>query len=67
MCFVPGTVVACVLRGGVGWMRVLGHVEEKRGNSEIGEVFEGPGDKMQAVLKKNEIYTRGNGELLKVF
>lgn len=51
----------------MGWMRVLGHVEEKRGNSEIGEVFEGPGDKMQAVLKKNEIYTRGNGELLKVF
>ena len=33
-------------------MRVLGHVEEKRGNSEIGEVFEGPGDKIQAMLKK---------------
>ena len=42
-------------------MRVLGHVEEKRGNSEIGEVFEGPGDKMQAMLKKNEIsYTMFN-------
>ena len=28
----------------------MGHVEEKRGNSEIGEVW--PGDKMQAMLKK---------------
>ena len=66
---VQETVVAYVCGGGgVGWMGVLvGHVEDKRGNSEIGEVFEVPGNKMQAMLKKNEIYTRSNRELLKVF
>lgn len=49
-----------------GWVCWWGMWRRKE-ETEIGAVFEGPGDKMQAMLKKNEIYTRSNGELLKVF